>query len=76
MILYRWEYSFYKGNFTYDSDLINDAMKYIMKIKEECKLSKMKIYFGQIVPLKDEPWKYDYYYGEITDDNRIIRRSS
>lgn len=67
---------FYKGNFTYDSDLISDAMKYIIRIKEDCKLSKMKIYFGQIVPKKDEPWKYDYYYGEVTDDNKIIKMSN
>ena len=67
---------FYKGNFTYDSALISDAMKYIIKIKEDCKLPKMKIYFGKKVPKKDEPWKYDYYYGKITDDNKIIKMSN
>lgn len=64
---------FYKGNFIYDQALICDAMKYIIKIKKDCNLSQMKIYFGQIVPKGDEPWQYDYYYGLITSDNQIIK---
>ena len=34
----------------------------------------MKIYFDQKIPKKDEPWEYDYYYGEITEDNKIIKK--
>lgn len=64
---------FYKGNFTYDEELIKDGLKYIMKIKEDCKLGKMKIYFGLRIPEKDEPWEYNYYYGKITADNQIIK---
>lgn len=64
---------FYKGNFTYDEDLIKDGLKYIMKIKEDCKLGKMKIYFGLRIPKKDEPWEYNYYYGKITADNQLIK---
>lgn len=67
---------FYKGNFTYDQDLIEDALKYILKIKEDCNLPKMKIYFGLVIPKKDEQWKYDYYYGEISDDNKIVKNDS
>lgn len=66
---------FYKGNFTYDDDLIKETMKYLVKIKEDCRLPKMKIYFGQIIPKKDEPWQGDYYYGKINDDNEIIKNS-
>ena len=64
---------FYKGNFTYDEELIKDGLKYIMKIKEDCKLGKMKIYFGLRIPEKDEPWEYNYYYGKIKADNQIIK---
>ena len=64
---------FYKGNFTYDEELIKDGLKYIMKIKEDCKLGKMKIYFGLRIPEKDEPWEYNYYYGKITADNQLIK---
>ena len=67
---------FYKGNFTYDEELIKDGLKYIMKIKEDCKLGKMKIYFGLRIPEKDEPWEYNYYYGKITADNQIIKNKT
>lgn len=67
---------FYKGNFTYDEELIKDGLKYIMKIKEDCKLGKMKIYFGLRIPEKDEPWEYNYYYGKITADNQIIKNKN
>lgn len=66
---------FYKGNFTYDEDLIKDGLKYIMKIKEDCKLGEMQIYFGLRIPKENEPWIYDYYYGKITADNQIIKNN-
>ena len=66
---------FYKGNFTYDKELIKDSLKYIMKIKEDCKLGEMQIYFGLKVPKENETWEYDYYYWQITADNRIIKNN-
>ena len=56
----------YEKNYSYEIQLNNKISKYI-------NVDSMKIYFGQIVPKKDEEWKYDYYYGEFTN-GKIIKK--
>ena len=36
---------FYKDNFTYDDNVIEEGLKYLYKIKEECNFDKANIYF-------------------------------
>ncbi|HOZ88925.1 MAG TPA: hypothetical protein PK737_01675 [Bacilli bacterium] len=63
---------FYKDNFIYDEELINNSLKYIPQIKKVYNKGKLKIYFGQIVSTeKDVIWQPDYLYGEIED--KIIK---
>ena len=65
---------FYKDNFIYDEGVIEEALKYVHKIKDYLKVDKMKIYFGQIIGKTSDDWKYDYYYGDLVD-NEIIEKS-
>ncbi len=68
----------YKNNFSYDAKLVEDAQKYITKIKDDLGVSKMKVYFGMIIPeecsdKKNSIWDKDYYYGEIDENNHLIK---
>jgi len=36
---------FYKDNFIYDDKVIEEGLKYLYKIKEECKFDEANIYF-------------------------------
>lgn len=58
---------FYKDNFIYDKNIINEELKYLKQIADFCKADKMKIYFGLKVDKNILIWPRDYYYyyGEI-----------
>jgi len=64
---------FYKGNFTYDDEVIETSLKYLSKIKDELGAAKMEIYFGTIIDTTKEIWPYDYHYGRIDENDEIIR---
>ena len=51
---------FYKGNFTYDNDVIEAANKYCNKIKEMCNIEdKCMVYCGVKVGKQGEIWPPD-----------------
>ena len=64
---------FYKDNFIYDNEVINEALKYVNEIKRLLDLSTVKIYFGLIIKKPGENWPKDYYYGESLQDDVIVR---
>ena len=59
---------FYKDNFVYDEELINEAMEYIDEIAEKIFLKEFEIYFGQ---LPEENFALDYHYGKYKDGDII-----
>ena len=64
---------FYNDNFTYDNNVITEGLKYLVKIKEECKIDKADIYFGLIIDETQTVWPCDYHYGVIDENNKIIK---
>lgn len=56
---------FYKGNFTYDEEMISFAKQYFDEIKKELNLEKIEVYFGQKIGKIGEAWPPDYFYGII-----------
>lgn len=56
---------FYKDNFIYDDQVIEEALNYIDIIKKECHVERVKIYFGLIVGKSGEKWPFDYYYNDM-----------
>ena len=53
---------FYKDNFTYDDNLIEESLKYLDEIAEKVGVKEFEIYFGTLPPEKN--WAYDYHYGK------------
>lgn len=62
---------FYKDNFIYDKNVINEGLKYLKQIADFCKVDKMKIYFGLKVDKNVLIWPRDYYYGEYVNGTII-----
>lgn len=67
---------FYKGNFTYDKEMIPECLNYVRAIKLKTNIDKMDIYFGVIIDEKNEVWPFDYYYGYISEDNQIVKNNN
>ncbi len=61
---------FYKDNFIFDDNLINEALKYLEEISSIVSSNEFEIYFGQL-PKQD--FALDYYYGKYC--NGTILRS-
>jgi len=55
---------FYKDNFIYDDELINEALSYLNEISRRIIQTEFDIYFGQ---LPNENFALDYYYGKYID---------
>ena len=53
--------AFYKDNFTYDNDLINEALTFLDEISQKIEKTEFDIYFGH---LPNENFALDYYYGK------------
>ena len=51
---------FYKDNFIYDENVIEESLRFIDEISIKLSINKFEIYFGQ---LPDENFKLDYHYG-------------
>jgi len=52
---------FYKDNFIFDDNLIQEALQYLEEISAKISLNEFKIYFGQ---LPEQDFALDYYYGK------------
>ena len=58
--------TFYKGDFKYDEECIKAANDYCYKIKDYCKVDKLKVYCGVLAFHKTQnPWPMDLYLKEI-----------
>ena len=66
---------FYNNNFTYNNNVITEGLKYIVQIKEECKIDKADIYFGLVIDETQTIWPCDLYYGVIDEQNNIIKEN-
>lgn len=55
---------FYKDNFIYDENLINDALKYLDGISTYVEVNEFEVYFGQ---LPEQGFSLDYHYGKYID---------
>lgn len=60
---------FYKDNFIFDDNLINEALEYVDEIASIVSSNEFEIYFGQ---LPEQGFALDYYYGKYFDGT-IIR---
>ena len=61
---------FYKDNFIYDENVIEESLRFIDEISIKLSINKFEIYFGQ---LPDENFKLDYHYGSY-EKGEIIKR--
>ena len=61
---------FYKDNFVYDDEVINEALKHIKEIGNAVNSTEFDIYFGE---LPDKGFAYDYHYGKY-ENGKIIKR--
>ena len=52
---------FYKDNFIYDDELIEEALSHVNEIASILELEEFNIYFGQ---LPEKNFSPDYYYGK------------
>lgn len=59
---------FYKDNFTFDDDLIKEALEYLEEISLKISVSEFEIYFGQ---LPEEDFALDFHYGKYSNGNII-----
>ena len=63
---------FYKDNFIYDDDVINEALYYLDEISEKLKINEFNIIFGQ---LPEQDFALDYNYGKY-ETGIIIKNNS
>lgn len=55
---------FYKDNFIYDENLINEALNYVDDIAKILNKKEFEIYFGQI---PENNFAFNYHYGKYLD---------
>lgn len=67
------ELVFYKDNFIYDNNTIDESLRYTKKIKSRLHIEYCKIYFGLIVGEPGTDWTKDYYYGDLLPNNSIVK---
>ena len=63
---------FYKDNFIFDEDVINEALNYLEQIATKVLSNEFEIYFGQ---LPEENFALDFYY-EKYSNGTIIKSDS
>lgn len=54
---------FYKDNFIYDDNLINEALKYLKEISLKILTDEFEIYFGLLL---DKNFALDFHYGKYS----------
>jgi len=59
---------FYKDNFIYDNNVINEALEHLDEIAKEVNKIEFNIYFGQ---LPEKNFELDFYYGKYIDGKVI-----
>lgn len=57
---------FYKDNFIYDDNLINEALNYLKEISLKILSNEFEIYFGQ---LPEKNFELDFHYGKYSYGN-------
>lgn len=62
---YKANIIFYKGDFSYDKKVENDALKYCLDVLRHCKLTHAKVYVGVKVGV-GKIWPPDKFIKEIT----------
>ena len=60
---------FYKDNFIYDENVIDEALKYLNEISQKIGRTEFEIYFGQ---LPEKNFALDFYYGKYLN-GKIIK---
>ena len=65
---------FYKNNFSYDKNVIAEALKYLNEIKKILKITEVKIYFGLVMGKPGENWPFESYYGDSLANNDILKK--
>lgn len=55
---------FYKDNFIFDENVINEALNYLEKISSKVLSNEFEIYFGQ---LPEENFALDFHYGKYSN---------
>ena len=55
---------FYKDNFIYDAEVIENALKVLEEISKAINVNEFDIYFGE---LPDQGFKLDYHYGRYVN---------
>lgn len=63
---------FYKNNFNYDDDVINEALKYIEEISYTVNSTRFEIYFGE---LPEQGFVYDYHYGKY-ENGKVLKNKT
>lgn len=56
---------FYKGYFTYDDKMVDEALQFVNEIKNHVEVEKVKVYCGQKVGSPNEIWPPDKFIGEF-----------
>ena len=59
---------FYKANFIYDDDLIEESLKYLKQIQEKVESNQFEIYYGVLL---EKNFAFDYHYGKYVDGKVI-----
>lgn len=63
---------FYKDNFIYDDNVINEALNYVHEIAKQISVNEFEIYFGLLL---DNNFAFDYHYGKYSNGIIINRKS-
>lgn len=63
---------FYKDNFIYDQQVIEEALKFLNKISSILGLSEFEIYFGQI---PERNFALNFYYGKYSN-GKILKNET
>lgn len=63
---------FYKDNFIFDEDVINEALNYLEQIASKVLSNEFEIYFGQ---LPEENFALNFHYGKYSNGT-ILKRDS
>ncbi len=62
---------FYKDNFIFDENLINEALNYLKEISSKVVADEFEIYFGQ---LPEENFALDFHYGKYSNGTILKRK--
>ena len=64
---------FYKDNFIYDENVIEEALKYLSEISQKIAMPEYEIYFGLLL---DKNFAFDFHYGKYLNGNIILNKKN